>query len=77
MASLVYFRKVAEADGSVEYVFGPDPTETSRLLIMDTAVRRARPADGTVDHAFLKASRKINALYDASARWPEHGVSAS
>ncbi|MGW2014617.1 hypothetical protein [Streptomyces sp. NPDC001927] len=77
MASLVYFRKVTEAEGSVEYAFGSAPAETPRLLAMDTASRRAHPVDGTVDYTFLKASRKINALYDASGRWPEHGMSAS
>jgi hypothetical protein len=77
MASLVYFRKVSESGDSVEYVFGFDSTETPRTLIMDTKSRRSRPADGRVDYAFLKASRKINAMYDELAHWPDRGMSAS
>ncbi|QIP86018.1 hypothetical protein GLX30_20500 [Streptomyces sp. Tu 2975] len=77
MASLVYFRKVSESGDSVEYAFGFDSTETPRTLIMDTKSRRSRPADGEVDYAFLKASRKINAMYDELAQWPDRGMSAS
>ncbi|MFJ3103051.1 hypothetical protein [Streptomyces sp. NPDC086835] len=77
MASLVYFRKVSESGDSVQYAFGFDPTETPRALIMDTKSRRSRPADGEVDYAFLKASRKINAMYDELAQWPDRGASAS
>ncbi|MFI2368430.1 hypothetical protein [Streptomyces sp. NPDC018833] len=77
MASLVHFRKIAEWGNSVEYAFGFDSTETSRTLVMDTESRRPRPADGAVDYAFLKASRKINAMYDELAQWPDRGMSAS
>ncbi|MBT2364982.1 hypothetical protein J7E88_06525 [Streptomyces sp. ISL-10] len=77
MASLVYFRKVAGSGNSVEYAFGFDSTETPRTLVMDTESRRSRPTDGAVDYAFLKASRKINAMYDELAQWPDRGMSAS
>ncbi|MEU7009881.1 hypothetical protein [Streptomyces sp. NPDC046332] len=77
VASLVHFRKVAESGRSVEYAFGFDATDTPRTLVMDTRTRRAGPSDGVVDHAFLKASRRINAMYDESARWPDRGLSAS
>ncbi|MEU1651946.1 hypothetical protein ACH46N_33580 [Streptomyces pristinaespiralis] len=76
MASLVHFRKNSESGDSVEYAFGFDSAETPRILIMDTKSRRSRPADGEVDYAFLKASRKINAMYDESAQWPDRGLSA-
>ncbi|MER6615615.1 hypothetical protein [Streptomyces xantholiticus] len=77
MASLVYFRKVAESRDSIEYAFGPDATEKPRRLTMDTKSRRSRPVDGEINHAFLKASRKINAMYDETAQWPDRGMSFS
>ncbi|MFF4230987.1 hypothetical protein [Streptomyces sp. NPDC001820] len=77
MASLVYFRKVAESDSSVEYVFGFDANETQRRLVMDVESHRSQPVDGSIDYAFLKASRKINAMYDETSQWPDRGMSVS
>ncbi len=36
-----------------------------------------KPDDGELDCTFLKASRKINAVYGERAQWPERGMSAS
>ncbi|MYW43814.1 hypothetical protein [Streptomyces sp. SID161] len=77
MASLVYFRKESEDGMVIRYSFGEDPAEMMRLLIMNTYTRTAQPDDGDVDYTFLKASRKINAVYDERAQWPERGMSAS
>ncbi|MER6912339.1 hypothetical protein ABT354_11765 [Streptomyces sp. NPDC000594] len=77
MASLVHFRKVSESEESVEYLFGFDGREERRRLVMDVHSRRARPSDGKVDYEFLKSSRRINALYVETGRWPERGMSAS
>ncbi|MEV6394649.1 hypothetical protein AB0M39_07670 [Streptomyces sp. NPDC051907] len=77
MASLVYFRKVAESDGWVEYAFGSDLDDMPRRLVMDRESRRGRPLDGGADYAFLKASRKINAMRDETSQWPDRGMSAS
>lgn len=77
MASLVYFRKVAESSDSIEYAFGPDASEMPRRLSMDTKSRRSRPVDGKISHEFLKASRKITAMYDETAQWPDRGMSFS
>ncbi|GGW58637.1 hypothetical protein GCM10010381_49710 [Streptomyces xantholiticus] len=77
MASLVYFSKLAESGGSIEYAYGPDATEMPRRLSVDTKSRRSRPVDGRINHAFLKASRKINAMYEDTARWPDRGMSVS
>jgi hypothetical protein len=81
MASLVYFEKEYEdgnRDGDViRYSFGEDPAAMTRLLTMNTRTRTAQPDDGVLDHTFLKASRRINAVYDERARWPVRGMSAS
>nr|WTB32328.1 hypothetical protein OG781_25165 [Streptomyces sp. NBC_00830] len=77
MASLAYFRKVGESIDSVEYIFGFDTNEPPRRLLMDTKSRRSRPFDGEIDYAFLKASRKIYALYEEVSQWPDHGMSVS
>jgi hypothetical protein len=77
MASLVHFRKVAESGNAIEYAFGVDSAETPRTLVMDTTSRRSRPTDGVIDYVFLKASRKINAMYNESAQWPDRGMSVS
>ncbi|MCL7377103.1 hypothetical protein [Streptomyces sp. 35G-GA-8] len=77
MASLVYFRKVAETDDSIEYIFGFDTDEPPGRLLMDTKSRRSRPIDGEINYAFLKASREINALYEEASEWPERGMSVS
>lgn len=77
MASLVYFRKISESAESVEYIFGFDTNDPPHRLLMDTKSRRSRPIDGEIDYAFLKASRKINALYEETSQWPDHGMSVS
>ncbi|MER7000452.1 hypothetical protein [Streptomyces sp. NPDC000410] len=61
----------------MEYIFGFDAEDGSRGLVMDIGSRRSRPADGRVDYAFLKASRKINAMYDETSTWPDRGMSVS
>ncbi|MCP3819601.1 hypothetical protein NLX86_16275 [Streptomyces sp. A3M-1-3] len=68
---------MSESEDSVEYVFGDDPAEMSRHLTMHVASRRSRPVDGDADYAFLKASRKINAMYEETERWPDRGMSVS
>ncbi|HJY05856.1 MAG TPA: hypothetical protein VJ323_06040 [Bryobacteraceae bacterium] len=77
MASLVYFRKVSESTESVEYIFGFDTNDPPRRLLMDRKSRRSRPIDGEIDYAFIKASRKINALYEEASQWPDQGMSVS
>ncbi|MCX4695265.1 hypothetical protein [Streptomyces sp. NBC_01408] len=78
VAVLVYFRKVSEDAERVTYAFGGDPDAFTRRLAMAVAgSRTAVPDDGRVDHLFLKASRKINAMREESGRWPERGMSAS
>ncbi|MEU3370809.1 hypothetical protein ACFYM2_03740 [Streptomyces sp. NPDC006711] len=77
MASLVYFKKLSERPGSIRYSFGDDPAEMSRTLTLATDSRTAVPDDGDIDYTYLKASRKINALFDERNAWPERGMSAS
>ncbi|MFF1354049.1 hypothetical protein [Streptomyces sp. NPDC058297] len=77
MASLVYFKKLSEQPGSIRYSFGDDPTEMSRTLTMATSSRTSAPDDGDIDYTFLKASRKINSLFEERNDWPERGMSAS
>ncbi|MGW1974646.1 hypothetical protein [Streptomyces sp. NPDC001889] len=77
MASLVYFRKVAETAEEVEYLFGFDHAENPRRLVMNKATRRSLPIDERIDYEFVKTSRKINSLYGETDEWPERGMSAS
>jgi hypothetical protein len=77
MASLVYFKKLSEQPESIRYSFGPDPEEMARTLTVDTASRTSTADDGNIDYTFLKASRKINSLFEERSRWPERGMSAS
>jgi hypothetical protein len=77
VASIVYFKKTLEQPGSVQYVFGFDPANMSRTLLMDSAARRAQPDDGNVDYEFLKASRKINSIFSERGEWPDRGSSVS
>ncbi len=77
MASIVYFRKTSEQPDGVRYVFGFEPEDMTRTLLMDPGTRRAQPEDGDIDYEFQKASRKINAMFDARGEWPERGMSAS
>ncbi|MEV7471024.1 hypothetical protein AB0O20_31630 [Streptomyces kronopolitis] len=77
MAALVYFHKLSEESSAVVYSFGDSPSEMTRILTMDSRTRRSQPDDGNVNHSFLNASRKINALYDAEHQWPARGMSAS
>ncbi|MFE9636453.1 hypothetical protein [Streptomyces sp. NPDC006463] len=77
MAGLVYFRKVFEDSEVVRYDFGDDPDSFSRRLTMKKAPRTSVADDDLVDYAFLKASRKINALHAERGHWPERGMSVS
>ncbi|MFE9890082.1 hypothetical protein [Streptomyces scopuliridis] len=77
MASLVYFKKLSEQPDSIRYSFGENPDEMVRTLTMDTASRNSTSDDGNVDYTFLKASRKINSLFEERSQWPERGMSAS
>ena len=77
MASLVYFEKIDEDEQEIRYRFGFDDRNPVRSLTMDKATRRSRPDDGRVDHEFLKASRKVNAVFDDTGRWPGRGLHAS
>ncbi|MER5890960.1 hypothetical protein ABT160_44685 [Streptomyces sp. NPDC001941] len=77
MAALVYFRKVSEDAALVRYAFGDDPDRFARHLTMDKGTRTSSSDDGRTDYAFLKASRKINALREERDQWPERGMSAS
>ncbi|MGI5259240.1 hypothetical protein [Streptomyces angustmyceticus] len=77
MAALVCFKKIAEDPHVIVYSFGEAPSEMTRHLTMDTSARRSQPDDGDVDHLFLKASRKINSMYDQASEWPERGMSVS
>ncbi|MFD8982310.1 hypothetical protein [Streptomyces sp. NPDC059564] len=77
MAALVRFRKVAENSTAVRYEFGDDPGAFSRRLTVAKGPGTPVADDGLVDHTFLKASRKINAMYAEAGQWPERGMSAS
>ncbi|MER5968664.1 hypothetical protein ABT112_02780 [Streptomyces sp. NPDC002055] len=77
MASLVYFHRLEENEDGVRYLFGPDPEEMHRTLTLDKGIRRSLPDDGTIDHAFLKASQKINSIREERGTWPLRGFSAS
>lgn len=77
MAALVCFRKVFEDGERVVYAFGEDPGAFVRRLSMDKGSCRSVVEDGLVDYAFLKASRKLNALYAERGTWPERGMSVS
>ncbi|MEU1402738.1 hypothetical protein ABZ471_10275 [Streptomyces sp. NPDC005728] len=77
MASLVHFKKESEGGAVVRYSFGEDPADMTRILTMNTHTRTAQPDDGDIDYTFLKASRKINSVYDERSQWPERGMSAS
>ncbi|MEU7229518.1 hypothetical protein [Streptomyces chrestomyceticus] len=77
MATLVYFKKISENPDTITYSFGEYLPEMTRRLSLDRTNRRALPDDGNIDYLFLKASRKINAVFDERGDWPERGVSAS
>lgn len=77
MAALVYFKKLSEDGNVIVYSFGDDLLDMARNLTMDRGTRRSQPDDGDVDYTFLKASRKINAMYETANEWPERGMSAS
>ncbi|MYT31716.1 MULTISPECIES: hypothetical protein [unclassified Streptomyces] len=77
MAALVYFKKINEDLNAIVYSFGEDPSEMTRHLTMDKSARRSQSDDGNIDYLFLKASRKINAMYEQASEWPDRGMSAS
>ncbi|MFJ9545892.1 hypothetical protein [Streptomyces erythrochromogenes] len=77
MAAIVYFRKISETEELVEYEFGDDPEDFGRRLTMDKASCTSTVQDAQVDHTFLKASRKLNALHTERGMWPERGMSVS
>ncbi|MFI7004128.1 hypothetical protein [Nocardia sp. NPDC050175] len=77
MAAIVYFAKQSEDPQVIVYKFGDDPAGLARTLTMDKASRTSQPGDGEADYTFLKASRKINAVYSESNTWPERGMSVS
>lgn len=77
MAALIYFKKLSEDGNAIVYSFGDDPLNMVRNLTMDRGTGKSQPDDGDVDYTFLKASRKINAMYDTANEWPERGMSAS
>ncbi|WP_030806576.1 hypothetical protein [Streptomyces sp. NRRL S-337] len=77
MAGLVYFKKTVEDADAVVYSFGEDASEMTRQLIVDKGNRRTRSGDGGIDYSFLKASRKINSMYEQAGEWPDCGMSAS
>ncbi|MGW1744924.1 hypothetical protein ACWCRD_04745 [Streptomyces sp. NPDC002092] len=77
MASLVYFKKLSEQPDSIRYSFGEDPAEMDRTLTVDTASRTSTSDDGNTDYTFLKASRKINSVFEERRQWPERGMSVS
>ncbi|MFI0260847.1 hypothetical protein ACH4OW_17625 [Streptomyces sp. NPDC017056] len=77
MAALVYFKKLSEDAHAIVCAFGEDIPEMTRRLSVDRTTRRPQPDDENIDYLFLKASRKINAVYDERGEWPERGMSAS
>ncbi|MEV6676446.1 hypothetical protein AB0N09_06180 [Streptomyces erythrochromogenes] len=77
MAAIVYFRKISETEGFVEYEFGDDPDGFGRRLTVDKASCTSTVRDAQVDYTFLKASRKLNALHTERGVWPERGMSVS
>lgn len=77
MAAIVYFKKVSDEPEVVRYMFGEDPEGMNRQLVMVKHDRKSEPEDGNINYTFLKASRKINSMFDESARWPERGMSVS
>ncbi|MFF3087352.1 hypothetical protein ACFVRB_20205 [Streptomyces nojiriensis] len=80
MAAIVYFRKISETEELVEYEFGDAPENFERRLTMDKASCTSTVQDEQVeqvDYTFLKASRKLNALYTERGVWPERGMSVS
>ncbi|MEW2138885.1 hypothetical protein AB0892_20185 [Streptomyces sp. NPDC005409] len=77
MAAIAYFRKIAETEDLVEYQFGDAPDNLERRLTMDKASRTSTVHDAQIDHTFLKASRKLNALRVERGGWPERGMSVS
>ncbi|MYT24311.1 hypothetical protein GTW69_29185 [Streptomyces sp. SID7760] len=77
MATMAYFRKVAETAEAVEYAFGDAPDRLERRLTMDKASGTSTAQDARIDHTFLKASRKLNALRTERGVWPERGMSVS
>ncbi|WP_347728011.1 hypothetical protein [Streptomyces sp. CAU 1734] len=68
---------MSESVETIEYLFGFDGDDAQRRLVLDTESRRARPVDGSIDYAFLKASRRINAMRHEMSAWPDTGKSAS
>ncbi|THA76797.1 hypothetical protein [Streptomyces sp. A0592] len=77
MAAIVYFRKISETEELVEYAFGDDPDAFERRLTVDKGSCTSTVQDAQVDYAFLKASRKLNALHTQRGVWPERGMSVS
>lgn len=77
MAATVYFVKKSEDVDVVRYSFGEGPAEMTRQLASVKRGRKSDPDDGNIDYTFLKASRKINAMFEESNQWPERGMSVS
>ncbi len=77
MAAIVYFRKISEDPEVVSYSFGGDPAEMTRRLAVVKQDRKSDPDDGNIDYTFLKASRRINSMFEESNQWPERGMSVS
>ncbi|MFF3767821.1 hypothetical protein ACFYYR_27590 [Streptomyces sp. NPDC001922] len=77
MASIVYFKMLEENNEGVQYIFGFEAEEMSRTLTLNKTSRRSLPDDGNINYEFLKASRKINSLYDERGTWPLRGMSVS
>jgi hypothetical protein len=75
MAVLVSFRKYREDAQAVEYLFGFD--QPVRRLRFDKASRRPEPLDGSADHEFRKAVKKIVTMLNEQQEWPESGVYAA
>jgi hypothetical protein len=71
MAVLVSFRKYREDAESVEYIFGFD--QPARRLRFDKASRQPEALDGSEDHEFRKAVKKIVTMLNEEQEWPETG----
>ncbi|MGW8777123.1 hypothetical protein ACWGNM_03505 [Streptomyces sp. NPDC055796] len=68
---------MAETEEVVEYAFGDAPDDFDRRLTVDKASCTSTVQDARIDHTFLKASRKLNALHEERGGWPERGMSVS
>ncbi|MFE6919453.1 hypothetical protein ACFVAV_00255 [Nocardia sp. NPDC057663] len=75
MAVLVYFKKVRDDVGAVEYHFGPSRDQLDSTVVIDKSNFAALPERS--DENFRTAAGPIALRARRAGEWPEVGVIAS